>query len=255
MSEILEKIKEQGEFLVKEYLKTRNQGIKEKIVQAYSPLVKYIVGRINFSSNAILSQEDLYQCGMIGLLGALERYKPDSQAAFKTYAYKRIHGEVIDAIRKEGMLGRDKYDQIKAIEKTTMALTARLEREPSTDEICTELNITEDEYHDRINASLMNYMLSLDTKISATNGEYIYRVDTLEDDTQMTPEEKVNESNLKNIIKKIIPNLEERERLILALYFYEELTLFDIGQVLGITESRVSQILNKTLVNIRVKIG
>ncbi len=255
MSEILEKIKEQGEFLVKEYLKTRNHGIKEKIVQAYSPLVKYIVGRINFSANAILSQEDLYQCGMIGLLGALERYKPDSQAAFKTYAYKRIHGEVIDAIRKEGMLGRDKYDQIKAIEKTTMSLTARLEREPSTDEICTELNITEDEYHDRINASLMNYMLSLDTKISTTNGEYIYRVDTLEDDTQMTPEEKVNENNLKNIIKKIIPNLEERERLILALYFYEELTLFDIGQVLGITESRVSQILNKTLVNIRVKIG
>jgi len=255
MSDVLEKVKDNGEFLVKEYVRTRNQRLKNNIVEAYSPLVKFIVGRINFSPNAILSKEDLYQCGIIGLLGALERYKPDSQAAFKTFAYKRIHGEVIDAIRKEGLVGRDKYEQIKAIEKTTLSLTAKLGREPITEEICEKLNISSDEYYERINASLMNYMISLDTKISDNEGDFIYRVDTVEDESQMTPEETVNENNLKNIIKDIIPDLPERERLILALYFYEELILYDIGQVLGITESRVSQILNKTLVDIRMKIG
>jgi len=255
MSDILNKVKDNGEFLVKEYVKSRSQVLKDKIVEAYSPLVKFIVGRINISQNGVLTKDDLYQSGIIGLLGALERYKPDSQAAFKTFAYKRIHGEVVDAIRKEGMVGRDKYEQIKAIEKATASLMARLGREPITDEICEELEITSDEYYERVNASLMNYMISLDTKISDDDGDFIYRVDTLEDDSQMTPEESVNEENLKNIIKDIIPNLPERERLILALYFYEELILADIGQVLGLTESRVSQILNKTLIDIRTKIG
>lgn len=255
MNTTLEKVKANGEFLVKEYIKTKQPAIKEKIVNAYSPLVKYIVGRINFPSTAILAKEDLYQCGIIGLLGALERYQPDSKAAFKTFAYKRIHGEVIDAIRRAGLVGRDKYDQIKAIEKATSALTGRLGREPIPDEICHELGISEDEYYERMNASLMNYMLSLDTKINDDNGDFIYRVDLVEDNTQLNPEETVNENNLKKLIKDTIPSLPERERLILALYFYEELTLYDIGQVLGLTESRVSQILNKTLVDIKTKIN
>jgi RNA polymerase sigma factor for flagellar operon FliA len=255
MNTTLEQVKANGEFLVKEYIKTRQPSIKEKIVQAYSPLVKYIVGRINFPSTAILAKEDLYQCGIIGLLSALERYQPDSKAAFKTFAYKRIHGEVIDAIRRAGLVGRDKYDQIKAIEKATNDLTGRLGREPAAEEVCHELSITEDEYHERMNASLMNYMLSLDTKINDDNGDFIYRVDTVEDDSQMNPEETVNDINLKKLVQDIMPTLPERERLILALYFYEELTLYDIGQVLGLTESRVSQILNKTLVEIKVKIS
>jgi RNA polymerase sigma factor for flagellar operon FliA len=162
---------------------------------------------------------------------------------------------VVDAIRKEGLVGRDKYEQIKAIEKTTITLTASLEREPSAYEICSALDITEAEYYERINASLMNYMISLDTKISDNEGDFVYRVDTVEDESQMTPEESVHENHIKNIIKEYIPKLPERQRLILALYFYEELTLYDIGQVLGLTESRVSQILNKTLVDIRTKIS
>lgn len=255
MNTTLEEVKANGEFLVKEYIKTRQPVIKEKIVHAYSPLVKYIVGRINLPSTAIFAKEDLYQCGIIGLLSALERYEPNSKAAFKTFAYKRIHGEVIDEIRRVGLVGRDKYDQIKAIEKTTTKLTARLGREPITEEICHELNITEDEYHDRVNASLMNYMLSLDSKINDDNGDFVYRVDTVEDDSQLNPEEAVNENNLKKMVQDTIPTLPERERLILALYFYEELTLYDIGQVLGLTESRVSQILNKSLVEIKTKIS
>jgi RNA polymerase sigma factor for flagellar operon FliA len=240
-----------AENLVAEYLRNGNQIIKDKIVREYAPLIKYLVGRINVAPNGMLRREDLYQYGIIGLLEALERFKPEYQVTFKTFATKRINGKIIDALRKEGFISRDKLEKVKRIEKARHELGNTLGQEPDEYDICTHLGISSDEYHVAMNASQMNYMISLDTKVYDSEGDFIYKVDTIEDKSQLSPEENLVRDNMKTHVKKVIQDLPEKQRLVLALYFYEELTLFDIGQVLDLTEARVSQILNETLVQIR----
>jgi len=246
--------KTDGEELVQEFFRTGNQRLKDKIVQAYAPLVKHIVGRFNVSYSNTLDKNDLYQAGIFGLLKALERYKPDMGTPFKSFAYKRIHGEVVDILRKEGMLGRDKYDQIKTLEKTIKNLTSRLGYEPAPQEICQSMNISEKEYYALLGTAQMVYTTSLNTRVAGNDGDFIYRIDMLKDDEQVTPEDELVRADLKENLKKIIKQLPDREKLIMALYFYEELTLADIGKIVNLTEARISQILSKTLVGIRAQL-
>lgn len=255
MEKVLNGLQMDGETLVKEYCKTKYPKLKADIIQSFSPLIKYIVGRFNLTYSTTISQDDLYQFGIFGLLKALERYNPAIGVPFKSFAYKRIYGEVVDALRKEGMLGRDKYEQVKNLENMAEKLTAELGREPLTEEICTALSITETEYYALLNVSQMVYSTSLNTKISDDEGDFIYRIDALTDDDQMNPEEKLIKENLKERLREIIGDLPEREKLIMALYFYEELTLADIAKVVNLTEARISQILSKTLMEIRVMLN
>ncbi len=246
-------ITDNGEQLVKEYHKSHSQGVKELVVRAYAPLVKYVVGRINVSQSSTLRKDDLYQFGVIGLLEALERFDPEKGVPFKNYAYKRINGEVVDALRREGALSREKLEKLKKIEKATQELMNKFGRDPLPFEVSQAINITEEEYYAVIQASQLNYSVSLDQKITDGDGDYIYRSETIEDESQLSAEDEMTRENLKEELKKQLQDLPERQKIILALYFYEELTLEDIGQVLDLTESRVSQILNQTLVEIKAK--
>ena len=173
---------------------------------------------------------------------------------FKSFAFKRIHGEVVDTLRKEGVIGRDKYEKVKKLEETVRYLSAEYGREPSDEEICQWLNISETEYYSIVNASQMVYTTSLNSKIYDGEGEFVYRIDTLSDEDQLSPEDLVTSQNLKDNLKRIINNLNERQKIIFALYYYEELTLADIGNAVGLTEARISQIINKTLIEIKVKL-
>ncbi len=254
MESTVAKLKETGEALVKEYVTTHNPRIKGKIVEHFAPLIKNIVGRFNVQYSTTLSKEDLYQYGILGLLKALERYKPNG-VPFQAFAYKRIYGEVVDSLRREGMLGRDKYEKVRNLEKTIQSLTASLGREPSVEEVCKAMGISEKNYYDLLNTSLLVYTTSLNTKISDDEGDFIYRIDKLTDDTARNPEEELINQDLKKRLKEIITNeLTDRQKIILALYFYEELTLADIRKVVDLTEARISQILNETLLKIRVKL-
>jgi len=246
-----EQLKLDGEYFVKEYLRTGDKQYKDKVVSSFAPLIKHVIGRFNMSYSNTLDKEDLYQAGIFGLLKALERYRPETGVPFKSFAYKRIHGEVVDTLRKEGLIGRDKYEKVKKLEIATRELAAELGREPSITEICERLNIDESEYYSTLNASQMVYTTSLNSKVYDGEGEFVYKIDTLADDEQLTPEEILINQNLKVNLKRIINGLPERQKIILALYFYEELTLADIGRVVGLTEARISQILNKTLVEIK----
>lgn len=243
-----------GESLVKSFFETGNPRLKEKIVVSFAPLVKHIVGRFNLKYSTTLAPEDLYQAGVFGLLKALERYKPDIGTPFKSYAYKRIYGEVVDTMRKEGMLGRDKYDQIKKLEQAVRDLTNMNGYEPSTDEICNYLHISEDDYFSLVDTAQLIYTTSLNTKVSGDEGEFIYRIDTLKDDETLSPEDLLIKQDLKHRLKEVINELPERKKLIMALYYYEELTLADIGRVIDLTEARISQILNKTLIEIKARL-
>lgn len=244
---------EKGEQLVLEFAKSKNPMIKDLIVKSYAPLVKHIVGRFNLTYSTTLSQDDLYQFGVLGLLRALDRFDPEMKVPFKSFVYKRIHGEVIDAMRKEGLIGRDMYEKVKKLEKSVKALSSRLGREAAVDEICQAMNIDQDEYYNILNTSQMTYMTSLNNTITDDEGASVYKIDVLEDDSQESPEDMVINKNLKARLKEVINVLPERERLILALYFYEELTLADIAKILSLSEARISQILNKTLIEIKTK--
>jgi RNA polymerase sigma factor for flagellar operon FliA len=244
---------QKGEYLVQEYLKSKNPLIKDKIVESYGPLVKHIIGRYNLTYSTTMSQDDLYQFGILGLLKALDRYDVEMNVPFKGFVYKRIQGEVIDAMRREGLIGRDMYEKVKNLEKCIKKLSAQNGREPAMHEICSFMDISEKEYYSILNTSQMTYMTSLNITVSDEEGASVYKVDTLEDEDQMNPEEIVEKQNLKVRLKQVLNKLPERERLILALYFYEELILADIAKILELSEARISQILNKTLMEIKTR--
>ncbi|RMH60359.1 MAG: FliA/WhiG family RNA polymerase sigma factor [Calditrichaeota bacterium] len=242
---------EQGELLVTEYLRTGSVSIKERIIKSYAPMIKHIVGRFNVRYSTTLSTDDLYQYGVLGLLKALDRFDPALNVPFKSYVYRRIHGEVVDALRREGVLGRDMYEKVKRVENMVRTLSAQLAREPSAAEICDALKINEEEYHSIMGIAQMTYTTSLNTPVKDEEGGMVYRIDMLQDNAQLNPEQQTEQENLKKRMREVVQALPERERLILALYYYEELTLADIGQILELSEARISQILNKTLLNIR----
>ena len=245
-----------GENLVRQYMNSPNDTTREQVVKAYIPLVKYIVNRLNIPSSDTLDKNDFYQFGIVGLLDALNRYQPDYGSQFKSFAYKRIYGEIVDAVRQNGYLSRTQLSLIKKIEHTENELIVKLKREPSLKEICEHLNIAEEEYYSVIQNSHLNYSMSLNNNDGKNNGSP-NNIDTIPDRSQKSPEEILTTESLKIELKNIIISLPEKERLVLALYYYEELILSDIGQILGLSESRISQILNSTLVKIRsrLKIG
>ena len=147
-----------GEEFVKEYILTRNQKVKDQAIQAYMALVKYIVGRINIPENGLLKREDCYQYGIVGLLSALEKFDPEFGVSFKTFAYKRIYGEVIDAIRNTGTLNRKQAKDINRIITVSGELQSVLGRDPTPMEVCEEMGISEDEYY-HIQQLLVSYQI------------------------------------------------------------------------------------------------
>lgn len=241
-----------GELLVREYFKKPSETSKSKVVKAFIPLVYKIVNRMNIPSTNILSKDDLVQIGLVGLIEALNRFDISAGIKFKSFAYTRVNGAIIDQIRKSGIISRGKLTKLTAIEKITSKLSQDLGRDPIVIEICEEANITEDDYHSLMSIAQLSYTLSLDEKIEGNDEEEsMTRIESVKDQSIKTPEDLIMHDSLKNDVINFIKILPDRERLALVLYYYEELTLQEIANVIGVSESRVSQILNKTLMKIR----
>ncbi len=243
-----------GEYYVQQYYKSKDPVLKEKAIKSFLPLVKYIIGRINLPAIGILKKEDVYQYGIIGLIEALDRFDPDVGVNFKTFAYKRIYGSVMDAIRKSGIWNRQQIKKINNVIEITNAIQNELGRVATVEEICKKGEITEKEYYKVMNLTNLNFTLSLDDKIGSSDENSLTRKDIITDENQIPPHVRMQKESMKMELKNYIRELPEKPRLVLALYYYEELTLSDIGQVLAISESRVSQILNQTLVELRIKL-
>jgi len=244
-----------GEALVREYCMTGSELIKDQAVRAFLPLVKHIVGRINVASSyIILQKDDLYQYGVVGLLYALGRFDPENGTAFKTYAYRRIHGEIIDALRRNGVLSRDQMQKLSLINSAKEKLAMQFDREPNLLEVQNETGLTQKEISKVLSMAQLSLPISLDESFSTDDGEVITRMDIMEDKNQITPDQELDEKGIKNELKGYIQELSERERLILALYYYENLTLADIGTVLNLSEGRVSQILSQVHSDLRQKL-
>ena len=252
---IQEQKKMDGEALVREYCMTGNEMIKDQAVRAFLPLVKHIVGRINvWSSYIILQKDDLYQYGVVGLLYALGRFDPENGTAFKTYAYRRIHGEIIDALRRNGVLSRDQMQKLSKINRAKEKLMMQYDREPNLLEIQKETGLTQKEITKVLSVAQMSLMVSLDESFSTDEGEVMTRMEIMEDENQISPDQELDEKGIRDELIGFIQELSERERLILALYYYENLTLADIGTVLNLSEGRVSQILSQVHSELRQKL-
>jgi len=241
-----------GESLLSEYYATKDPILKERAVREFLPLVYYVVNRIPLPVTDVITREDLEQSAIHGLLEAIDRFDEQRQVKFNTFAYKRIYGAVIDTIRQVRILSRTKLERLMEVQKITERLTQELHREPSAQEVCEAANISQNEYAELLVAGQLSYAtFSLDDPITGDQDDASRQIDLLEDVESEDPENAYMIDNLKTRLVNLLKEIPERERLILALYYYENLTLVEIGQILDISESRVSQLMSKTLDQLR----
>jgi len=220
----------------------------------YLPLVKYIVGRLQVKLPPFMDQEDLISSGILGLLDAIKKYDPSRGIKFETYATPRIRGAVLDAVRKANWAPRSTYDRLRAYNQTLQRLEQKYGREVTDQEVAAEMAVSPEEINRLLfdaNAlateSLENFLLASDDG-NLTLGE------TIEDQTSADPEQEFVEKEFKETLAKAIEHLNEKDRLLLNLYYYEGLTLKEIGQVLEISESRVCQLHARALTRLRGKL-
>ncbi len=224
---------------------------------AYSPLVKYVAGRMGSGLPAHVEEPDLISYGLGGLINAIERFDPDREIKFETYAITRIRGAVIDELRTLDWVPRSVRARARDLEKANTKLQARLQRAPSDEEMAAELQISVDELQDTLLQISNSTIVALDElwSVSDGNGDRVSLLDTLPDRGAPDPQTLVDQAALRERISDAVAALPEREKLVISLYYYENLTLREIGEVLGVSESRVSQLHTKAVLWLRSRLA
>ena len=224
---------------------------------AYSPLVKYVAGRMSSGLPAHVEEADLISYGLGGLISAIERFDLSREIKFETYAITRIRGAIIDELRTLDWVPRSVRARAREIERVNMKLEAKLQRAPTDDEMSVELGVSLEDFHDALLEISNSTIVALDElwNVSDSSGDQVSLLDTLPDRDAPDPQALVDQGELRDRIADAIAALPEREKLVIALYYYENLTLREIGEVLGVTESRVSQLHTKAVLRLRSKLG
>ncbi len=239
------------------YKDTSAAEARDTLILHYSPLVKYVAGRVGVGLPANIEQADLVSYGIFGLIDAIEKYDQSRGIKFETYAISRIRGAIIDELRAIDWVPRSVRHKAREVEKAYTALENRLKRPPSDAEIAQELDISLNDlthiYSQLSNVSLvaLDELMTLDGE----RGEKVSLIDTLEDTRGEGPVEQFESEEMKTILSGAINRLPEREKIVVTLYYYEGLTLAEIGQVLGVTESRICQMHTKAVLALRGKIA
>lgn len=239
--------------LWKKYLDTKSKDSRDKILVEYSLLVKYIALKISGGLPDFIEVDDLISVGIMGLIKAVESYDPKYNTKFETYANFKIKGAILDELRSMDWVSRTTRQQIKQYNRAYQELSSKLGREPYSNEIAEYLGVSEEEL-EAITSEIAPAFFSIETSIDDGEGEIRFE-DVLKDDRAENPIVNIEKNELKEIIKNSISELNEKERLVVALYHFEELNLKEIGSVLNITEGRVSQIHSKAMVKLRVKVN
>lgn len=240
-----------------EYKKNGNEKIREHFVIKYAPLVKHIAGKISYKIKGAVEFDDLLGYGTIGLLDAIEKYDPYKKIKFNTYATTRIMGSIYDELRNMDWIPRTIRQKTKLLENTIHKLEDELGRVPTDAEIAQKLEISENDLQKWYSEANGTTILSLFDMYSKPNkdSEPIEFVNTIESPEIKNPEKIMEKTEITTILSKAIKELPEKEKKVLILYYYEELTLKEIGEVLEITESRVSQLHTKAIMRLRGKVA
>ena len=239
------------------YKSDGDERARERLVVAYSPLVKYVAGRLASGLPAHVDEADLISYGLVGLINAIERFDLGREIKFETYAITRIKGAIIDELRSLDWVPRSVRAKARAIEKANAKLENTLQRAPTDEEMAAELEMTIDEFNHALLQISNSTMAALDEMwtVGDASGDQVRLLDTLQDPGAPDPAAVMDQTELKDRIADAIVRLPEREKLVIALYYYESLTLREIGEVLGVTESRVSQLHTKAVLRLRSKLG
>jgi RNA polymerase sigma factor for flagellar operon FliA len=248
---------EDTQTLWREYRRNRDQGIRDRLILTYAPLVKYVAGRLGSGLPAHVDEGDLVSYGLLGLIGAIERYDPDRDVKFETYAIARIKGAIIDELRAMDWVPRSVRARAREIERAIAELEKQLLRAPTDEEIAKKVGITEDELEESLTEISRSSIAALDElwTVSSSGGDQIALIDTIEDTEAPDPQSSLSQTEMKEAIGEAIARLPEREKLVVTLYYYEELTLREIGEVLGVTESRVSQLHTKAILRLKARLS
>jgi RNA polymerase sigma factor for flagellar operon FliA len=243
--------------LWRQYRRTKDQAVRDRLILTYAPLVKYVAGRLGSGLPAHVDEGDLVSYGLLGLIGAIERFDPDRDIKFETYAIARIKGSIIDELRAMDWVPRSVRARARDIERAIGELEAKLGRAPNDEEIAAKLGMTQDELDSSLSEISRSSIAALDElwTVQGASGDQVALIDTIEDTQGPAPTKALDQSEMKEMIADAISRLPEREKLVITLYYYEELTLREIGEVLGVTESRVSQLHTKAILRLKARLS
>ena len=241
--------------LWRSYKNDGDERARERLVVAYSPLVKFIAGRMASGLPSHVDEGDLVSYGLLGLIGAIERFDLEREIKFETFAVARIKGAIIDELRSLDWVPRSVRSRAREVERAHAALEGQLGRSPTDEEMAEKLELSVEEFRDALLQIANSSVLALDDLWTFADpdggGGQISVLDTIQDPNALDPESEAHTAELKDRLADAIESLPERERLVIALYYYENLTLREIGEVLGVTESRVSQLHTKSVLALR----
>jgi RNA polymerase sigma factor for flagellar operon FliA len=242
--------------LWKEYKDCGSKVARDKLLLEYAPLVKYIAQRIAVNLPSSVDRNDLVSSGIFGLIKAVETFEPERGFKFETYAGHKIRGAILDDLRAMDWVPRSVRQKAREIQRVYAKLENELGRMPYDDEVCKELNVSMKEFEDILSEVTPATIVSLEEAMpdGEADSKEIRIIDTIEDPGSENPLKELGFNEVKNILKEAIAALPEKEKLVIALYHYEELTLKEIGVVLDISESRVSQIHSKVILKLRSKL-
>ena len=241
--------------LVKEDYSPVN-STRDRLVVEYAPLIKYIAQKIAARLPTNIELDDLISSGVIGLMDAIEKYDASRDNKFKTYAEFRIRGAILDELRAQDWVPRSVREKAKTLERCYVRIEQQKGRQATDEEVCADLGISQDEYHDMLNQVRSVSLLSFDDvqNFSKADKRALHGFSDAASYKSSTPFSEVNHAALKGMISEAINDLPEKQRLVLSLYYYEDLNLKEIGRVLDVTESRVSQLHTQAILRLKGKL-
>lgn len=237
------------------YKKSRDPAVRDMFVKQYAPLVKYVAGKVAVGMPHNIEFDDLVGYGVFGLFDAIEKFDPDKHVKFKTYAVTRIRGAIFDELRSIDWVPRSVRQKSREVEDAVHRLEASLGRAVSDNEIANEMGMNMQDYQKTILKISGTSIMSLnDVWYTGEDNDKVSIVDSIESPTGLNPDIIVEKDEIKRVIIEAINELPEKEKKVLVLYYYEDLTLKEIGKVLEVTESRVSQLHTKAIMRLRAKL-
>jgi RNA polymerase sigma factor FliA len=239
------------------FRRTGDQALRDRLILMYAPIVKYVAGRLGSGLPAHVDEGDLVSYGLLGLISAIERYDPERDVKFETYAIARIKGSILDELRALDWVPRSVRSRARQIERAMSELEAKLGHAPSDEELAKKVGISVDELEESLTDISRSSIAALDElwTISGSGGDQVALIDTIEDTQGPEPQSAFAQTEMREIVADAITNLPEREKLVITLYYYEDLTLREIGEVLGVTESRVSQLHTKAILRLKARLS
>ncbi len=236
------------------YKQQQNRDARDQLVQRYIHLVKYIAGRVAIALPSHVSFDDLLSAGIMGLLNALEHFDPERNVPFEYFASQRIRGEMFDELRRLDWVPRTVRKKSKDLEKSIMTLQHKLGRDPSDDELAEYVGVSSQVLNQLFEEVKSSTFVSLQDFISQEDNHSLPMEQVIKNRDAVDPEEELERKEQHEELAAYISLLEERQRLVIALYYYEGLTLKEIGQVLDISESRVSQIHTRAILSLKARV-